>query len=261
MAGRGGRLLGLAAAAAAMTAGLIYAVWSYVSSPRPAARSEAPQPHLGEPRAASPPPMGRKEKKDTLAAGGKEAESSSSAIPSLKQSQERAQNKQVLVLGLDGAGKTSVLHTLATNKVQHSIAPTQGFNAVCINNGDMQMEFLEIGGSEPFRSYWKMYLSKVLVLIFVVDSADHRRLPDAKEHLHQLIQKDPALPLVVFANKQDLEDAYCITDIHEALGLSEIGDDRKLFLFGTHVTKNGSEIPSSMQDARELIAQLVSDAQ
>ncbi|XP_074085466.1 ADP-ribosylation factor-like protein 9 isoform X1 [Macrotis lagotis] len=175
--------------------------------------------------------------------------------------QDKVQNKQVLVLGLDGAGKTSVLHTLATNKVQHSIAPTQGINVVCINNGDTQMEFLEIGGSEPFRSYWKMYLSRVLVLIFVVDSADHGRLPDAKEHLHQLIQKDPALPLVVFANKQDLEDAYCITDIHEALGLSEIGDNRKLFLFGTYITKNGSDIPSSMQDARELIAQLISEAQ
>ncbi|XP_072476938.1 ADP-ribosylation factor-like protein 9 [Notamacropus eugenii] len=261
MASRSVKVAGLAAAAAAMTAGVVYAVWSYVSSPRPAPRSEWPRPHLGEPRAASPPPMGRKEKKGTLAVGGEEAESSTSAVPSQKQLQDKAQNKQVLVLGLDGAGKTSVLHTLATNKVQHSIAPTQGFNAVCINNGDMQMEFLEIGGSEPFRSYWKMYLSKVLVLIFVVDSADHGRLPDAKEHLHQLIQKDPALPLVVFANKQDLEDAYCITDIHEALGLSEIGDDRKLFLFGTHVTKNGSDIPSSMQDARELIAQLVSEAQ
>ncbi|XP_044537263.1 ADP-ribosylation factor-like protein 9 [Gracilinanus agilis] len=261
MAGRGVRMVGLAAAAAAMTAGVLYAVWSYVSCPRTAAESELPRPHQGEPRTAASPQMGRKEKKEVLVMGGKKAEGSTSVVPSQKQSQDKAPNKQVLVLGLDGAGKTSVLHTLTTNKVQHSIAPTQGFNAVCIHNGDVQVEFLEIGGSEPFRSYWKMYLSKVLVLIFVVDSADHRRLPDAKQHLHQLIQKDPALPLVVFANKQDLEDAYCITDIHEALGLSEIGDDRKLFLFGTHVTKNGSDIPSSMQDARELITQLVLEAQ
>lgn len=56
-------------------------------------------------------------------------------------SQEK--NKQILVLGLDGAGKTSVLHSLALNKVQHSVAPTQGFNAVCINTEDSQMEFLE----------------------------------------------------------------------------------------------------------------------
>ncbi|PNJ14972.1 ADP-ribosylation factor-like protein 9 isoform X2 [Pongo pygmaeus] len=123
------------------------------------------------------------------------------------------------------------------------------------------MEFLEIGGSEPFRSYWETYLSKGLLLIFVVDSADHSRLPEAKKYLHQLIAANPVLPLVVFANKQDLEAAYHITDIHEALALSEVGNDRKMFLFGTHLTKNGSEIPSTMQDAKDLIAQLAADVQ
>ncbi|XFG01312.1 hypothetical protein AB1E19_004936 [Capra hircus] len=168
-------------------------------------------------------------------------------------------NKQILVLGLDGAGKTSILHFLALNRVQRSVAPTQGFNAVCISTGDHQMEFLEIGGSEPFRSYWEMYLSKGLLLVFVVDSADHKRLPEAKKYLHQLIGTNPVLPLVVFANKQDLEAAYHITDIHEALALSEVGNDRKMFLFGTQVTENGSEIPSIIQDARDLIAHLAAD--
>lgn len=59
-----------------------------------------------------------------------------------------------------------------------------------------------VGGSEPFRSYWDMYLSRGLLLIFVVDSADHGRLPEAKKHLHQLIETNPIIPLVVFANKQ-----------------------------------------------------------
>nr|XP_048302301.1 ADP-ribosylation factor-like protein 9 [Myodes glareolus] len=121
------------------------------------------------------------------------------------------------------------------------------------------MEFLEIGGSEPFRAYWDMYLPKVWLLIFVVDSADRKRLPEAKKYLHQLIESNPELPLVVFANKQDLEDAYHITDIHDALALSEVGNDRKLFLFGTQVTENGSEIPSTMQDARDLIAHLAAN--
>ncbi|XP_070314494.1 ADP-ribosylation factor-like protein 9 isoform X2 [Odocoileus virginianus] len=111
-------------------------------------------------------------------------------------------NKQIIVLGLDGAGKTSILHFLALNRVQRSVAPTQGFNAVCISTQDHQMEFLEIGGSEPFRCYWEMYLSKGLLLVFVVDSADHKRLPEAKKYLHQLIGTNPVLPLVVFANKQ-----------------------------------------------------------
>lgn len=60
---------------------------------------------------------------------------------------------------------------------------------------------------------------------------------------------------------QDLEGAYCITDIHDALALSDIGDNRKLFLIGTHVAEDGSEISSNMKDAKELIAQLVLEAQ
>lgn len=59
--------------------------------------------------------------------------------------------------------------------------------------------------------------------------------------------------------RQDLEGAYCITDIHEALALSEIGEKRKMFLIGTHVAEDGCEISSSLKDTRELIAQLVSD--
>lgn len=56
---------------------------------------------------------------------------------------------------------------------------------------------------------------------------------------------------------QDLKGAYCITDIHDALALSDIGDKRKMFLIGTHVAEDGSEISSSMKDAKELIGQLV----
>ncbi|XP_062964008.1 ADP-ribosylation factor-like protein 9 isoform X1 [Cynocephalus volans] len=201
-----------------------------------------------------------KEKEQLKGKGEEEKNDDTSALArTLLEPPEK--NKQILVLGLDGAGKTSVLHSLASNKVQHSKAPTHGFNAVCINTEDSQMEFLEIGGSEPFRSFWEMYLSKGLLLIFVVDSADHNRLPEAKKYLHQLIGANPILPLVVFANKQDLEAAYHITDIHDALALSEVGNDRKMFLFGTHLTKNGSEIPSTMQDAKDLIAQLAADVQ
>ncbi|XP_050194162.1 ADP-ribosylation factor-like protein 9 isoform X2 [Myiozetetes cayanensis] len=175
--------------------------------------------------------------------------------------QGKGYSKQILVLGLDGAGKTSVLHSLATNHVKRSVAPTEGFNAICINTEESQMEFLEIGGGESLRTYWKMYLPKVLLLVYVVDSADHARLPVAKQLLHQLIQNNSTLPVVILANKQDVEGAYCITDIHDALALSDIGDKRKMFLIGTHVAEDGSEISSSMKDAKELIAQLVLETQ
>ncbi|XP_054422701.1 ADP-ribosylation factor-like protein 9 [Pteronotus mesoamericanus] len=193
--------------------------------------------------------------------GKEETEKDNSSVLSKPLLEPPEKNNHILVLGLDGAGKTSVLHSLALNRVQHSEAPTQGFNEVCISTEDSRMEFLEIGGSEPFRCYWETYVSRGILLIFVVDSADHNRLPEAKKHLHQLIETNPIIPLVVFANKQDLEAAYHITDIHEALALSEVGNNRKMFLFGTQVTENGSEIPSTMQDAVDLIAHLAADMQ
>ncbi|MGH0160201.1 UNVERIFIED_CONTAM: hypothetical protein FKN15_038781 [Acipenser sinensis] len=114
----------------------------------------------------------------------------------------KSANKQILVLGLDGAGKTSILHCLATGTVKRKVSPTEGFNAVCTNTEDVKMEFLEIGGSETLRTYWHMYLKKAQVLVFVVDSANPSRFSTAKNHLHQLIKEDAQLPLVVLLNKQ-----------------------------------------------------------
>ncbi|KAG9486526.1 hypothetical protein GDO78_006736 [Eleutherodactylus coqui] len=128
---------------------------------------------------------------------------------------------------------------------------------MCISNGNYKMEFLEIGGSEQLRPYWKMYLSRAFAVVFVVDAADRARLPLAKRHLHQLIQLDSVLPLIVLANKQDLQDAYHIPEIHDALALSEICENRKLFLIGTYVIKDGSEMSSGIQDTKEFLAQLL----
>lgn len=221
----GFREIGLVGAGFAVTGGVVYAIWNYVASTR-----RKQQPATDEP----------------------------SDEPNLVREVKSA-NKQILVLGLDGAGKTSILHCLATGTVKRKVSPTEGFNAVCINTEDVQMEFLEIGGSGTLRTYWHMYLKKAQVLVYVVDSADPSRFPAAKKHLHQLIKEDAQLPLVVLLNKQDLEGACGITELHDALSLSEVGDERKLFIIGTHVKLNGSEVPSSVQDAWELITHLVAE--
>lgn len=59
---------------------------------------------------------------------------------------------QVLVLGLDGAGKTSLLHYWATGSLKEDVHPTQGFNAVSINREDLHIEFLESESELFFRS-------------------------------------------------------------------------------------------------------------
>ncbi|XP_026544217.1 ADP-ribosylation factor-like protein 9 [Notechis scutatus] len=219
--------------AVAVTGGVAYALWRNYQS--------------------SQEPPGREDQQSRLRLGVQEGDTGPPAA------QDKPSNKQILVLGLDGAGKTSVLYSLATNHVKRNTVPTKGFNAVCVNTEETKMEFLEIGGSESLREYWKMYMPRVLLLIYVVDSADHERFPVAKTLLHQLVQNNSTLPVMILANKQDLAGACCITDIHDALALSEIGDERKIFLIGTHVAKEGLEISSSLKDTRELITQLVSE--
>lgn len=61
---------------------------------------------------------------------------------------------------------------------------------------------LSVGGKEVLRPYWQRYMSKALLLVFVVDSSSPERFPLAKRHLHELLASDPRLPLMVLANKQ-----------------------------------------------------------
>ncbi|XP_060693113.1 ADP-ribosylation factor-like protein 9 [Hemiscyllium ocellatum] len=174
----------------------------------------------------------------------------------LQESQPR--EKQILVLGLDGAGKSSILNCLATRTVKHSTSPTQGFNAVCIHTEGCKLNFLEIGGSCNLRSYWNLYLNKAHMLIYVVDSADQERLPLAGQELHRLLKEDLMLPLVVLANKQDLDGALSVSDLHRKLLLHDLNYEQKLFLMATNVTEDGTQVPKSIHDVKELIIQLIS---
>ncbi|XP_072447013.1 ADP-ribosylation factor-like protein 9 [Chiloscyllium punctatum] len=174
----------------------------------------------------------------------------------LQESQPR--EKQILVLGLDGAGKSSILNCLATHTVKHSTSPTQGFNAVCIHTEGCKLNFLEIGGSCNLRSYWNLYLNKAHMLIYVVDSADQERLPLAGQELHRLLKEDLLLPLVLLANKQDLDGALSISGLHRKLLLHDLNYEQKLFLMATNVTEDGTQVPKNIHDVKELIIQLIS---
>lgn len=163
---------------------------------------------------------------------------------------------QVLVLGLDGAGKSSLLHSFTNSWSEGEPQPTQGLNAVSINREGLSIEFLEIGGGVELRQYWQKYMPKALMLVFVVDASNAELFPLVKTHLHELLDMDPHLPLMVLANKQDCPGSCTITDIHEALSLSEVGD-RKLFVIGTYVQKEVEEPSSGVEDALEFIIQTI----
>uniref|UniRef100_A0A3P8RRJ6 ADP-ribosylation factor-like 9 n=1 Tax=Amphiprion percula TaxID=161767 RepID=A0A3P8RRJ6_AMPPE len=238
-------------ASAVLAGGVAYLIWNYASS----SGHQKPDTRPGEDGRHS----GRGETEGKREETPVEEIVSAAEAPKTSQScSVESQGTQVLVLGLDGSGKTSLLHCFSSGSPEQDTEPTQGFNAVSINRDDLHIEFLEIGGKEDLRPYWQRYMSKALLLVFVVDSSDPQLFPVAKKHLHELLASHPRLPLMVLANKQDLPGSCSITDLHDTLSLSEVGD-RRLFLIGTHVKKGEAELGSGVQDARDLIVQMVCD--
>ncbi|XP_044517580.1 ADP-ribosylation factor-like protein 10 [Gracilinanus agilis] len=168
--------------------------------------------------------------------------------------------RQVLVLGLDGAGKSTILHCLSGHGAKERMAPTWGFNSVRLPTESFQMDLLEVGGSQNLRFYWKEFLSQADVLVFVVDSADRLRLPCARQELHMLLAEDPDLPVVVVANKQDKSEALSVAQLQQELDLQAFGQ-REFFLLPASIPPAGpGSSPPSIHHVWTLLLDLLSQA-
>jgi ADP-ribosylation factor-like protein 3 len=84
---------------------------------------------------------------------------------------------RILLLGLDNAGKTSILKRVASEDITE-IKPTQGFNIKSVTQEGIKMNVWDIGGQKTIRPYWRNYYDATDVLIYVIDSADRRRLEE-----------------------------------------------------------------------------------
>lgn len=127
------------------------------------------------------------------------------------------------MLGLDNAGKTTLLYKLKLNE-QVTTIPTIGFNVEEIQYKNIQMTIWDVGGQNRIRKLWEYYFSNTNALIFVLDSSDIQRIEEVKEELYTVINHDEndRKPLLVFANKQDLDNSYSSEDITIKLGLIHI---------------------------------------
>ena len=108
------------------------------------------------------------------------------------------------MLGLDAAGKTTILYKLKLNDNVNTI-PTVGFNVESVVYKNVKFNVWDVGGQDKIRPLWRHYYTGTQGLIFVVDSADTDRLDEARQELHKIINdremKDSVI--LVFANKQD----------------------------------------------------------
>ncbi|QPG73662.1 hypothetical protein FOA43_000975 [Brettanomyces nanus] len=130
---------------------------------------------------------------------------------------------RVLMLGLDNAGKTTILYKLKLGKTEETV-PTVGFNVETIRYKRMVMNTWDVGGQERIRALWRHYFSGTDALIYVIDSADTKRFEGAKKELFKVVN-DKELRgclLAVLANKQDLEGAMKPKEIIERLELQSL---------------------------------------
>ncbi|PHH62130.1 hypothetical protein CDD81_7561 [Ophiocordyceps australis] len=132
---------------------------------------------------------------------------------------------RLLMLGLDAAGKTTILYKLKLGQDVTTI-PTVGFNVETVTYKNVKFNVWDVGGQDKIRPLWRHYFSGTQGLIFVIDSADRARIDEARQELHRIISDREMRDslLLVFANKQDIAGAMKPNEVTEALDLASLKD-------------------------------------
>ncbi len=136
--------------------------------------------------------------------------------------------------------------------------PTQGFNIKSVVKDGFKLNVWDVGGQREIRPYWRNYFDNTDALVYVIDSADRARLEEVNSELTRLLTEEDKLagvPLMVFANKQDLLSALSAADISVGLGLTSIKDRPWQIMACSAKTGEG------LQEGMEWLIKVVGDRQ
>ncbi|KAL8954015.1 MAG: hypothetical protein Q9222_000137 [Ikaeria aurantiellina] len=153
-----------------------------------------------------------------------------------------ATEMDITMIGLQNAGKTSLLRVLAGGEFTIDSIPTVGFNMKRVQRGHVTLKCWDLGGQPRFRSMWERYCRGVNAIVYddcsfawmvqgadrrrryIVDAADKKALPIAREELHALLDKPvlDGIPLLVLGNKSDLPEKLSVDELIEALNLKAV---------------------------------------
>ena len=137
----------------------------------------------------------------------------------------------ILILGLDNAGKTTLLKYL-TNEDNKNTKPDSGLNAKSIQCGTIKLNVYDLGGQKAIREYWKYYYDQVDALIYVVDSSDEERIGECNESFKSILKDEKLtnVPVLAYGNKADLTNCLGPDEIIEKLEMNDItGRDWSLY--------------------------------
>jgi len=134
---------------------------------------------------------------------------------------------KILMLGLDGSGKTTILYKLKLGDVVSTI-PTIGFNTEAVEYKNVKFTVWDIGGQDKLRELWKHYYNDVDGIIFVIDSADIERLDIVKQELRKLMDTYELRKskFLIFGNKYDQPNSLSAKKIIDKIGLHSSGQQK-----------------------------------
>lgn len=158
----------------------------------------------------------------------------------------------VLILGIDKAGKTTLLEKL---KSQYSnleglppdrIVPTVGLNIGRVEVSNSKLVFWDLGGQLGLRSIWEKYYEEAHAVVFVVDAACPSRFEDSKSALEKVLRHEDlqGAPLLILANKQDLPQSVTAEEIARYLDLKKL--DERVYTFQAVSALDGTGIKESV---------------
>ncbi|GLD51762.1 E3 ubiquitin-protein ligase TRIM23 [Lates japonicus] len=130
---------------------------------------------------------------------------------------------RVVTLGLDGAGKTTILFKLKQDEFMQPI-PTIGFNVETVEYKNLKFTIWDVGGKHKLRPLWKHYYLNTQAVVFVIDSCHRDRLMEAHSELAKLLTEKELRDalLLIFANKQDVPGAVSVEEMTELLSLHKL---------------------------------------
>ena len=140
---------------------------------------------------------------------------------------------RILMIGLDAAGKTSILYQMKMAELVKTI-PTIGFNVEQLDYKGLRFTIWDVGGQDKIRILWKHYYQNSDGIIFVIDSNDKERFEKVRETLLLCLNEEELrdAALLIFANKQDIKGSVSPKEISDILEMGKI-KNRKWLVQGS----------------------------
>merc|ERR1712070_95542 len=133
-----------------------------------------------------------------------------------------AMERTVVFLGLDNAGKTTLLHKLKHGSVRQFVPTERAMNEE-VMVGKLTLRAWDLGGHDAVRKLWKDYYATADGVVFLVDASERERFPEAMQELHGVLA-DPEtadVPLVVLGNKSDIQGSAALDELIAGLQLQD----------------------------------------